>query len=102
MMKNNDILRNKPNPFDFFFQRANAMMKVWLLNPVCFMTWNAMHFRQGVSLYAYMGIMHTPSGFTCKDHPKVSPHTSDEDVQWIHELCSSVSGVAVWGHFELF
>ena len=23
-------------------------------------------------------------------------------MQWIHELCSSVSGVAVWRHFKLF
>ena len=69
MMKNIDILRNKPNPFDFFFQRVNAMMQVWFLNPVSCMTWNAMHFRQGVSLYAYMGILDTPSGCTCNWGP---------------------------------
>ena len=79
------------------------MMQVCWQNLVSCMTWNAMHFRQGVSLYAYMGILHTPSGFTCKDHSKVLPaHTSYEDVQWIHELCSSVSGVVVWRHFKLF
>ena len=47
------------------------MMQVCLQNLVSCMTWNAMHFRQGVSLYAYMGILHIPSGFTCKDHSKV-------------------------------
>ena len=49
------------------------MMQVCWQNLVSCMTWNAMHFRQGVSLYAYMGILHIPSGFTCKDHSALTP-----------------------------
>ena len=39
---------------NFLFQRANATTQVCLQNPVCCMTWNAMHFRQGVSLFMHI------------------------------------------------
>ena len=45
------------------------MMQVCWQNLFSCMTWNAMHFRPGFSLYAYMGILHTPLGFTCMQGP---------------------------------
>lgn len=59
-------------------------------------------FDRGSASMHIWGSCISPQGSPARTIPRCCSHTSDGDVQWIHELCSSVSGVAVWRHFKLF
>ena len=93
MMKNNDIPWNKPNTFNFFFQRAKGMIRyagriwslAWLGTP-CIFDW-------GSASMNIWGSCISPQGSPARTIPRCCSHTSDGDV---HGSMSSVRVSVEW------